>query len=391
MEIVLSVSQCIEAINIALDSLGDLTVEGEVSGFSIIHNKWVTFDIKDETSVLKCFMTVWSLRVAVEDGMLVRITGKPNLRAKGFLSFVVQSVKPSGEGSLKRAFELLRQKLAQEGLFAAERKRSLPRFPHHIALITSKEAAAYSDFLKVLNARQGGLVISFVHTQVQGDDAPRQIIAALETANTELEHLDAIVLVRGGGSLEDLMAFNDEQVVRAIAGSRTPTIVGIGHERDVSLAELAADIRASTPSNAAELVVRTRDEVLADISRLRLSLTSSLNQQVQNNQVTIRTFVHAMSNRLQQATRNIAQLLQRISSVSVRMRDAVATTQQQVDSMKRMLIALSPEKVLARGFSITRTKAGTVIKSTKDITTGDELVTTLADGTVSSVVGKTAT
>ena len=355
MEIVLSVSQCVEAINIALDSLGDLVVEGEVSGFNVIHNKWVTFDIKDDTSVLKCFMTVWSLRVAIEDGMLVRVTGKPNLRAKGFLSFVVQSVKPSGEGSLKRAFELLRQKLAQEGLFAPERKRTLPRFPQHVALITSKEAAAYADFLKVLKGRQGGITVSFVHTQVQGDDAPRQIISALETANTELQNLDAIILVRGGGSLEDLMAFNDEQVVRAIAGSRTPTIVGIGHERDVSLAELAADIRASTPSNAAELLVRTRDEVIADILRMRLALTSSLAQRITTNQTTIKTFVHAMSNRLHQATSDIAQLLERIRSVSVRIRDTVTNSHQKIDGMKRILFALSPEQVLARGFSITRT------------------------------------
>ncbi|OGY37195.1 MAG: exodeoxyribonuclease VII large subunit [Candidatus Andersenbacteria bacterium RIFCSPHIGHO2_12_FULL_45_11b] len=389
MEIVLSVSQCVEAINIALDSLGDLTVEGEVSGFNVIHNKWVTFDIKDDTSVLKCFMTVWSLRVAVEDGMLVRVTGKPNLRAKGFLSFVVQSVKPSGEGSLKRAFELLRQKLAQEGLFAPERKRILPRFPQHIALITSKEAAAYADFLKVLRVRQGGLTISFIHTQVQGDDAPRQIIAALETANTELENLDAIILVRGGGSLEDLMAFNDEHVVRAVAGSRTPTIVGIGHERDVSLAELAADIRASTPSNAAELLVRTREEILLDISRMRLALTSSLAQRIANSQANIKTFIHAMSNRLHQATSNTSQLLERIRSVSMRIKGNISASQQKIDGMKRVLVALSPERVLARGFSITRNSSGAVLKHAKDATIGEELTTTLLDGAVSSVVQKT--
>lgn len=388
MEIVLSVSQCVEAINIALDSLGDLVVEGEVSGFNVIHNKWVTFDIKDEKSVLKCFMTVWQLRVALEDGMLVRVTGKPNLREKGFLSFVVQSVKPAGEGSLKRAFELLQKKLAQEGLFAPERKRALPKFPQHIALITSKEAAAYKDFLKVLTARQGGLQISFIHTQVQGDDAPRQIISALETANTELEHLDAIVLVRGGGSLEDLMAFNDEHVVRAVAGSRTPTIVGIGHERDVSLAELAADIRASTPSNAAELVVRSRDEILADITRMKLAISSSLANQLQSNQNNVRSAIHAMSNRLHQATRNIEQLIDRIRSVSARVKDSIASSHQKIDGMKRVLTALSPQQVLARGFSITRNSSGKVLKHTTNISEGEELITTLAGGSISSVVQK---
>ena len=388
MEIVLSVSQCVEAINIALDSLGDLVVEGEVSGFNVIHNKWVTFDIKDEKSVLKCFMTVWQLRVALEDGMLVRVTGKPNLREKGFLSFVVQSVKPAGEGSLKRAFELLQKKLAQEGLFSPERKRPLPKFPQHIALITSKEAAAYKDFLKVLQGRLGGLHISFIHTQVQGDDAPRQIISALETANTELENLDAIVLVRGGGSLEDLMAFNDEHVVRTVAGSRTPTIVGIGHERDVSLAELAADIRASTPSNAAELVVRSRDEILADIARMKLAISSSLKNQLQNNQNNIRSATHAMSNRLHQATRNIEQLIDRIRSVSTRVQDNITSSHQKIDGMKRILTALSPQQVLARGFSITRNSSGKIIKNASDISKGEELTTTLADGSISSVVQK---
>jgi exodeoxyribonuclease VII large subunit len=389
MEIVLTVSQCVEAINIALDSLGDLTVEGEVSGFSIIHNKWVTFDIKDDTSVLKCFMTIWSLKVAVEDGMLVKITGRPNLRAKGFLSFVVSSVKPSGEGSLKQAFELLKKKLEQEGLFAQDRKRQLPRFPHHIALITSKEAAAYKDFIKVLQGRQGGLQISFIHTQVQGDDAPRQIISALETANTELENLDVIVLVRGGGSLEDLIAFNDEQVVRAVAGSRTPTIVGIGHERDTSLAEFAADMRASTPSNAAELAIRSREEILTDITRHTQTLSNTLNRTIQKQRQDIGQFVYVLGNRLRSTAKNTNQLISRILSTSQRFKDAGNAAQDRITAMQRVLTALSPERVLARGFSITRTSTGAVLKSKKDITVGQQLTTTLSDGAISSVVQNT--
>ncbi|MEO6077217.1 MAG: exodeoxyribonuclease VII large subunit [Candidatus Andersenbacteria bacterium] len=386
MEIVLTVSQCVEAINIALDSLGDLTVEGEVSGFSIIHNKWVTFDIKDDKSVLKCFMTVWSLKVAVEDGMLVKVTGRPNLRAKGFLSFVVSSVKPSGEGSLKRAFELLKKKLEQEGLFAQERKRALPRFPHHIALITSKEAAAYKDFIKVLQGRQGGLQISFIHTQVQGDDAPRQIISALETANTELENLDVIVLVRGGGSLEDLIAFNDENVVRAVAGSRTPTIVGIGHERDVSLAEFAADMRASTPSNAAELAVRSREEIIASITQHTRTLTNIISRYIQKQRQDVGQFVYILGNRLRATAKNTNQLISRIISTSQRFKDAGNSARDRITAMQRVLTALSPERVLARGFSITRTSNGNVLKSVIDSSKDAELITTLADGSIISVV-----
>lgn len=387
MEIVLTVSQCVEAINFALDSLGDLTVEGEVSEFRIIQNKWVTFDIKDKDSVLKCFMTVWNLRTQIEDGMLVKVIGQPNLRAKGFLSFVAKNVRPSGEGSLKRALELLKKKLETEGLFSYERKRTLPRFPQHVALITSRDAAAYNDFIKVLSARQGGLTISFIHTQVQGLEAPEQIIAALATAN-ELKNLDAIVLVRGGGSMEDLMAFNDEHVVRAVSSSRTPTIVAIGHERDVCLAELAADIRASTPSNAAELLVRSREEIALDISRMQSSLSRSLYDQIASKQSSVISMTHSIGNRLKATSQSAQQLIGRIASVSLRMRDTIKTSHDQIDGMKRILLALSPEQTLKRGYSITRTKNGKVAKKSSDVTIGEELTTTLASGSVASVVEK---
>lgn len=220
----LTVSQFVQTVNDGLESLGALTVEGEVDEFRIIHQKWVTFRIKDENASVGCFMTVWQYKTQIEDGMKVRAIGRPNLRDKGFFSFVLTSVQPAGEGALKRAFELLKQKLLEEGLFAAERKRSLPRFPQHVALITSRDAAAYGDFLKVLQARQGGLTVSFIHTQVQGEPAVPMVLEALSFANTELTDLDAIVMIRGGGSLEDLQAFNDEKVVRAVA-AREPQLL----------------------------------------------------------------------------------------------------------------------------------------------------------------------
>ncbi|MEK7500415.1 MAG: exodeoxyribonuclease VII large subunit, partial [Patescibacteria group bacterium] len=180
-------------------------------------------------------------------------------------------------------------------------------FPEHIAFITSRDAAAYNDFLKVLAARQGGLHISFIHTQVQGVDAPDQIIAALSIANTELTNLDAIILVRGGGSAEDLMAFNDEQVVRAVASSRTPIIVAIGHERDVCLAELVADVRASTPSNAAELLVKHKEEIALDISRLSSSLSRVISDRIAKKQSNIINMTHSIGNRLRATSQNAEQ------------------------------------------------------------------------------------
>ena len=153
----LTVTQFVELINSALASLDTVTVEGEVEEYKIIQNKWVVFDLKDAASLVRCFMPKWNLRTEIEDGMLVRAVGQVKLRSKGFLSFVLDSVQPAGEGSLKRAFVLLKKKLEHEGLFAPARKRPLPRFPQTIGLITSRASAAYGDFLKVLQARQGGL------------------------------------------------------------------------------------------------------------------------------------------------------------------------------------------------------------------------------------------
>jgi exodeoxyribonuclease VII large subunit len=358
----LTVTQFVEAINISLEALAGVVVEGEVDEFKIIHSKWVTFQLKDEGSSIGCFMPIWQFKTQIEDGMLVRVTGKPALRNKGFFSFVATDIQPAGEGSLKRAFELLLKKLTGEGLFDAARKRPLPRFPQTIALITSRDAAAYSDFIKVLEARHGGLTIYFLHVQVQGEPAPQQIIQALEYANAGLPALDAIVMIRGGGSLEDLQAFNDETVVRAVAASRTPTIVGIGHERDVTLAELAADLRASTPSNAAELLVRSRVEIVATLDRVIAYRQRFLD--------TARAYGE-----------RVARLQQRLLEA---VRADIRHRQQALDGMTRLLNSLSPQNVLGRGFSITRSKKGTVLKSATAVKSGDTLVTQLAEGTVQS-------
>lgn len=364
MEGALTVSEFVEIINEALAAAAGLTVEGEVDEYKVIQGKWVTFRLKDETSSVGCFMPVWDLHTAIEDGMLVRVTGIPKLREKGFFSFVLSTVQPAGEGSLKRAFELLRKKLEDEGLFSVERKRPLPRFPQHIALVTSRDAAAYSDFIKVLQGRIGGLTVSFIHTQVQGEDAPNQLIRALEQANTDLADVDAIVMIRGGGSLEDLQAFNDEVVVRAVAASRTPTIIGIGHERDITLAELAADLRASTPSNAAELLVRSREELFLQLSGWQKFLSSRTQEILQQQRHTIEHSVSVLKNQ---------------------MRATIA----HVDQLVRILKSLSPEETLKRGYSITRTVDGEVIKTTRRMKQGDVILTTLARGKLKATVQMT--
>lgn len=386
-EHILTVSQFVEVINFTLEeAMGKVVVEGEVDEFKIIHDKWVTFSLKDKSSSVNCFMTIWQYRTQIEDGMKVKAVGVPKLRNKGFFSFVLESVTPSGEGALKRALQLLQQKLTAEGLFSSERKRALPRFPQHVVLITSREAAAYKDFLKVLGARIGGLTISFIHTQVQGEDAPRQIIEALSMANTELHDVDVIVLIRGGGSLEDLMAFNDEGLVRAVAASRTPTIVGIGHERDITLAELAADVRASTPSNAAELLIPSRQEILGDIEHMALLMSNATTGALTQAQTQVTHAVSALKTRIASTSHEVLRRVDTLVGLGQRFHLAIAQQEKNVVTMERMLSSLSPVNTLKRGYSITKTSEGMLVRSIKGLKKGETLVSTVQDGEITSTV-----
>jgi exodeoxyribonuclease VII large subunit len=261
-----AVSEAIAYINQTLEyAYPTITVEGEVASFKVNQNKYVFFDIKDDSGTLGCFMSVYQLRTQLEDGMRVRVVASPKLTNWGKFSLTVKDVKPVGEGSLKRAFELLKAKLEKEGLFSAERKRPLSFMPSRVGVISSTAAAGYGDFVKILSERWGGVELVVAHTQVQGMEAPRQIVRALEHFNQMADPVEAIAIIRGGGSADDLSAFNDEPLVRAIASSRIPTIVGVGHEVDVSLADLAADVRAATPSNAAQLLVPDKAEVLRGV------------------------------------------------------------------------------------------------------------------------------
>jgi exodeoxyribonuclease VII large subunit len=266
-----SVSQFLATVNQSLEySFTAIQVEGEVSSFKVNQGKFVFFDIKDESGSVGCFMTVWQLRTPIEDGMKIIVTATPKVTPWGKFSLTVQNLRPSGEGSLKKSFELLRSKLEKEGLFALERKRPLPSIPARVGVISSMQSAGYADFCKLLNDRWGGLDVQVAHTQVQGEAAADQMVRAVEYFNLQADPVEVIVLIRGGGSADDLAAFNDEKLVRAVAASRIPTMVGVGHEVDVSLADLVADKRAATPSNAAQLLVPDKREVIrAQQSQLR--------------------------------------------------------------------------------------------------------------------------
>lgn len=340
----LAVSDLIALLNQTLEyAYPSVTVEGEVSGFKVNQNKYVFFDLKDETGSVGCFMTVWQLRQPIEDGMKVVVTATPKLTNWGKFSLTVQAIRPSGEGSLKRSFELLKSKLEKDGLFSEERKRPLPEMPQHIAVISSTQAAGYADFIKIINDRWGGLQIEVAHVQVQGKGAPDQMIQALRYFNTREEPPEVIVMIRGGGSADDLSAFNDELLVREIAASRVPTLVGVGHETDISLADLAADKRAATPSNAAQLVVPDKKELARHIDYRIGAAASQFVQEVDR-------LAGSIDTRLNDAIDAIRQRHEQLA--------------QQLAYKKQILSELDPKKVLERGYAILRgdIKAGQTIE-----------------------------
>lgn len=332
-----SVSDAIALINQTLDyAFPTLVIEGEVASFKVNQGKFVFFDLKDDEGTLGCFMMLFQLRTALEDGMRVRVVATPKLTAWGKFSLTVRDIQPVGEGSLKRAFELLKAKLEKEGLFAEERKRALPVAPQHIAVISSTQAAGYADFIRILNERWGGMDVEVAHVQVQGFEAPKQMVRALQYFNGLEKLPEIIVIIRGGGSADDLSAFNDEVLVRAIAASRVPTVVGVGHEVDESLADFAADVRAATPSHAAQIIVPDRSDIIRG---------------AHHDVIRISNIVESAVTELSTGTkRMLADAARAIEDKLVRAQDRLA---RECD----MLAAYDPEAVLARGYAIVRGNA----------------------------------
>lgn len=333
-EVPLSVSEFVAYLNQTLEyAFPRVLIKGEVSEFRVSKNRWVYFNLKDQDSSIKCFGTVYQMPGPLQDGMVVQVLGSPRLHNLYGFSVNVQAVQPVGEGSLKKAFELLRAKLEAEGLFAPSRKRSLPELPSRIGLISSTQAAGYTDFVTILGARWGGIEVMVADTQVQGISAPRQIVRAIEYFNTLDEPPEVLVIVRGGGSADDLAAFNDEALVRAVASSKIPTLVGIGHEVDVSLADLAADVRAATPSNAAERLTPDRREIL---ERLAYGVTR---------------LDHRLATRLGDIRQSVAGFgAEALKAIQQK----IIAKKQYVLQQARLLEQLSPNTVLEKGYALLR-------------------------------------
>lgn len=366
-DIIFSVSDFVAVLNQTLDyAYPDVTIVGEISNYRVSKNRWVYFDLKDEHSSIKCFGTVYMLPGPLEDGLMVQVNGTPRLHQQFGFSVNLRTVQPVGEGSLKKAAALLEKKLALEGLFDESRKRGLLYPPKRIGLITSSESAAYHDFMKILGSRWGGIDIELCDVQVQGEAAPAQIIRAIELFGSEADPVDVLVITRGGGSSDDLAAFSTEQVTRAVAGSRIPTLVAIGHEVDISLAELAADRRASTPSNAAEMLTPDRVHEQSVLAETRRQLSAALLRQVSSKQELITGKRELLSDivlrLIDERKRSIAQTMQ-------------------------LLDALNPEAAMKRGYALVTSSAG-VVRSVSDIKPGQALQVRLIDGSIEVEVRK---
>ncbi|HPN15269.1 MAG TPA: exodeoxyribonuclease VII large subunit [bacterium] len=378
---VFSVSDFIAHVNDVLDRSWDaqeLCVEGEVSSFRISQGQWVNFDLKDEQGLVNVFMTVWQLRVPVEDGMKVRVYGSPRIYAKfGKFSLTASKVELTGEGALKKALAALRARLEAEGLFDVSRKRTLPVFPNRIALIASRESAAYGDFVRVLKERWSGLEIDLYHVKVQGLGAPEDLIKAITLANKFSDKYDVLVMTRGGGSLEELMAFNDEFVVRAVYASKIPTLIGIGHERDLSLVELAADERASTPTDCARRVVLDKKDVLRDLAYRTGDIEKRVKDLIASRQDLLSRSLSLPAVWLTNQKALLNQLSFLCGSNAKQWLDSV---RERLQSSLRLLRSLDPKNVLLRGYAILTDEQGRAVASIKSVSRGSVVGFTLQDG-----------
>jgi exodeoxyribonuclease VII large subunit len=404
---IITVSEFLAIINETLVfAYPQVVVEGEVSSFKINQGKFVFFDLKDEQNVLSCFMMVHQLKLPIEDGMKVRITGAPKVTRFSKFSLTVRAVELAGEGELKRAMELLRRKLEAEGLFVAERKRPLPRFPRSIGLITSGASAAYSDFIKILDARWSGVEVRLADVTVQGPTAPDQIVAALDYFNSAPEPADVVALIRGGGSLEDLAAFSTEPVARAVAASRTPIVVGVGHEIDTSLADYAADVRAATPTDAARLIVPDRVEVAASVAHQERRIEAALNQALSRRQALVDQQLARLERGLRLPQERTSELTARLwrgfDRLTATQRQATERTgslqhrlelaqranlisgRARLDGLLRTLRGYDPQATLNRGYAIVR-RGTEIIRDPARVPPDASLTIQLSRGTLSVI------
>ena len=393
---VLSITQLNEYIRGRMDSdplLAQVAVRGEISNYKQYPSGHHYFTLKDEGSALRCVMfkgNAIRLRFRPENGMKIIAMGKVSVYPRdGAYQLYCTAMTMDGVGDLYAAFEQLKKKLAAQGLFDPAHKKPLPRYPGTIGIITSSAGAAVHDMLRILRKRYPLSRVRLLPVRVQGAEAPGEIAAAIGYANHY--HLaDLLIVGRGGGSIEDLWAFNDEQVAYAIYHSEIPVISAVGHEPDVTISDYVADLRAATPSNAAELAVPDQDALRQSLDAMSNAMASSLNRQVKAARQHL--MVLSASKALQSPTGYLEQRNQSVELLKNRM---IAAQNQNITRAKQRYIAqiskleaMSPLKVLTRGYSMVQTERGEVVRSISQVSLGERIRVRLSDGTLSATVMK---
>ena len=395
------------------DSFGFVWVEGELSNVSRPGSGHIYFTLKDETAQIASVLfrgDQRGLTVEIKDGRKVRVYGQLTVyEASGKYQIIVRKIEDAGKGSLQEAFEALKKKLAQEGLFDASRKKPLPMLPRHVGIVTSPTGAAIRDILNILDRRFPNLHILLAPVKVQGEGAAGEIAAAIDHLN-RLGGLDVMIVGRGGGSLEDLWCFNEEIVARAIARSAIPVISAVGHEIDFTISDFVADLRAPTPSAAAELMVGRKESFEQALQQQQARLGRALRQTA----LELKARVAAVAghyvfreplNLVRQHTQRVdglrvklaaelkgvfRQQQQKTDELGLRLAHGVElsrkTWAQDLRRLQSQLNALSPLSVLDRGFSITRRADGAIIRSIEQVAAGDALVTRVSKGEIESKV-----
>ncbi len=388
---VAEVNQFIKTMLDGVPALQDLYVRGELSNYKIYPSGHHYFTLKDPEGVLRCVMfrsSAAHLRFRPENGMKVIVRGRITAFVRdGQYQLYCDAVTPEGAGDLAVAFEQLKARLYQEGLFDASHKKPLPPFPQRIAIITSGSGAAVHDMLRILRRRYPICKVIVLPVRVQGVEAAPEIVGAIRYAN-RWRVADLIITGRGGGSMEDLWAFNDERVARAIYESELPVISAVGHEPDVTISDFVADVRASTPSNAAEIAVPDAVELAAQLSGARAHMLQVLRQSLQLRRQALQTFSESRILRnpaaaVQDKRMELDLLHRKLTGLA---QADLARRRQQFAALAASLDALSPLKVLGRGYSVAKDTTGQLLRSIEQTEVGQAITVTLGDGSLDCTV-----
>ena len=380
----LQVGELVELVRGSLRDWGEVVVEGEIASLFRSRIGHLYFDLKDESALVRAVMfrgDQWRLELEPLDGLLVRARGRLDVYPdRGSLQLIVSELAPRGDGALRVALERLRAALAAEGLFDATHKQPLPFLPARIGLVTSTQGAAIHDFLRALRQRCPAVEVVVYDARVQGEGAWRELVRGMHLLEAQAK-VDVIVLARGGGSFEDLLPFSDERVVRAVADCPVPVVSAVGHEQDTPLCDLAADVRASTPTAAGKLVVPELAELFGRLDRARAALARNVRRSLDQDRQRLTRSVERLRTRPSITLEREEQRLERTRE-RLRLAPALAVERKRaaLEKSAAKLVALSPVQTLERGYAIVRTESGDVVTSTAGVSTGAHVDVTLADG-----------